>query len=565
MLRKNTDMGCIVISLLLWTAALAAGPGTAGAASEEICAVEGGDMTLYDLYMDNLDRDRDKAMEYAELFLGRVDSSVFSPHLAHLSDELAQWYEMEKFLVTKAVGWRMFSLRQYEGLSDRHGIAKAEYCLAKLYLKKGLYHKTLKYVTDAYRRFSEEGDEIGCMECYKLLGVVYQACKDYERSDEYFQAYVKAARIVNDSARLFLGLNNSAAFASSVGDTAKTLRLMEESVSLARRTGAVDWLCELYLNIAGLYLNPAGADKAESYLELARPLLSNIEQQGHYYTILGNLYMVRGDSKGATESYLNAVESYGEGEFDSRLRNVYGKLHSVYKESGDLYNAYNALSHLYELELGLDKDDVLIELFRTQNEIQREQELDLKERRKLRLILISASVLALLVSGISVVVFLVRKRAFAVRQKEMEIDRERELAEMRKVQQLRTDRIVGDVIVKLQGLAGEMKTVSSREKINSICNDLRNSKDEEEWKAASQYIPEFNGDFYQKLIRDFPDLSVNESRICVLLNQNMSTKQISAITRQSPDSINVARTRLRKKLGLTGSGLSIQEFLRRYN
>lgn len=532
---------------------------------QRLAAIEGADMTMYDLYVDNLDVDRDKAMECAELFLARIDSTVFSRDLARLSGDLAQWYEMEKFLLTRAVDWRLFSLRQYEGISDLHGTAKAEYCLAKLYLKKGLYHKTLKYVNDAYRIFTEEEDEIGRMECYKLLGVVYQACKDYERSEEFFQAYVKSARIVNDSARLFLGLNNSAAFASSVGDTAKTLKLMEESIRLARRTGAVDWLCELYLNIAGVYLNPSGADKAEEYLELARPLLSNIEQEGHYYTILGNLCIVKGDRQGAIESYLSAVDSYSKGEFDSKLRNVYSRLHSVYKESGDLYNAYDALNHLYELEVGLDKEDALIELFRTQNEIEREQAQDLKERQRLRLILISASVLALLISVISVVVFLVRKRAFAVRQKEMEIDKERELAEMRKVQQLRTDRIVGDVIVKLQGLAGEMKTVSSREKINSICNDLRNSKDDEEWKAASQYIPEFNSDFYQKLIRDFPDLSVNESRICVLLNQNMSTKQISAITRQSPDSINVARTRLRKKLGLTGSGLSIQEFLRRYN
>ena len=41
----------------------------------------------------------------------------------------------------------------------------------------------------------------------------------------------------------------------------------------------------------------------------------------------------------------------------------------------------------------------------------------------------------------------------------------------------------------------------------------------------------------------------------------MTTKDIAKITMQSPHSINIARYRLRAKLGLTGSDKTIQEFL----
>ena len=125
--------------------------------------------------------------------------------------------------------------------------------------------------------------------------------------------------------------------------------------------------------------------------------------------------------------------------------------------------------------------------------------------------------------------------------------------------------ILRGAIDKLQGLALEAKTSSERNRINTIIGELRNSKDEDSWKEVEQYVPEFNSTFFKNLIKDFPDLSINESRLCVFLNRNLSTKQISEITRQSPESINVARTRLRKKLGLTGNDMSIQEFLRKYN
>ena len=53
--------------------------------------------------------------------------------------------------------------------------------------------------------------------------------------------------------------------------------------------------------------------------------------------------------------------------------------------------------------------------------------------------------------------------------------------------------------------------------------------------------------------------------LCALLNMNMTTKEISEITRQSPHSINIARARLRSKFNLTGKTTSLQEFLSRYN
>jgi len=56
--------------------------------------------------------------------------------------------------------------------------------------------------------------------------------------------------------------------------------------------------------------------------------------------------------------------------------------------------------------------------------------------------------------------------------------------------------------------------------------------------------------FYLSLNQQFPDLTPGEKKLCALLRLNLSSKDISAITFQNPQSIDMARYRLRKKLNL---------------
>ena len=99
----------------------------------------------------------------------------------------------------------------------------------------------------------------------------------------------------------------------------------------------------------------------------------------------------------------------------------------------------------------------------------------------------------------------------------------------------------------------------------AVCTELSESNNKDNMEDMGNFMYEFDNDFYRKLKKQYPSLTVNESRICVLLNKNLSTKEISEITRQSPESINLARYRLRKKLGLTGKGMTIQDFLNNFN
>lgn len=56
--------------------------------------------------------------------------------------------------------------------------------------------------------------------------------------------------------------------------------------------------------------------------------------------------------------------------------------------------------------------------------------------------------------------------------------------------------------------------------------------------------------FYKVLLEKFPNLTQNERKLCALLRSGLSSKDIAVLTFQNPQSIDVARYRLRKKLKL---------------
>ena len=97
--------------------------------------------------------------------------------------------------------------------------------------------------------------------------------------------------------------------------------------------------------------------------------------------------------------------------------------------------------------------------------------------------------------------------------------------------------------------------------VQDIVHDLQASQDEHNWKEFEVHFTRVHSTFYQTLQERFPSLSPNERKLCAFLRLNMSTKDISAITQQSLNSITVARSRLRKKLQIEGEDLQLVDFL----
>ena len=75
---------------------------------------------------------------------------------------------------------------------------------------------------------------------------------------------------------------------------------------------------------------------------------------------------------------------------------------------------------------------------------------------------------------------------------------------------------------------------------------------DKDWEDFRLYFEEVHTDFFSKLKERFPDLGAADLKLCALIKLNLNMKQAASILRISPDSVKVARYRLRKKFTLNG-------------
>jgi DNA-binding CsgD family transcriptional regulator len=97
--------------------------------------------------------------------------------------------------------------------------------------------------------------------------------------------------------------------------------------------------------------------------------------------------------------------------------------------------------------------------------------------------------------------------------------------------------------------------------IQNIINTINAHDQEHLWSEFETSFNETDPDYLNRLAARFPDLTPNELKLCIFLKLNLRTKEISVITQQSLKSIEVGRTRLRKKLGIDNTNTNIASFL----
>jgi len=121
----------------------------------------------------------------------------------------------------------------------------------------------------------------------------------------------------------------------------------------------------------------------------------------------------------------------------------------------------------------------------------------------------------------------------------------------------------------LSHIAAKMKTIQkeavkeeTRSALRTIMAELNKAVDEEAWEEFNIRFQQVHNDFFTKINEKYPTLSPNEQRLCAFLKLNMTTKEISELTGQRISTIEIARTRLRKKLGITNTQTNLVSFLR---
>lgn len=102
--------------------------------------------------------------------------------------------------------------------------------------------------------------------------------------------------------------------------------------------------------------------------------------------------------------------------------------------------------------------------------------------------------------------------------------------------------------------------VEYRQAVGQLINMLEERLRLSDYDRFDVVFAEVHPSFNKNLLSRFPDLTAGELRLCAYIRMGLSIKDVAALTCNTPESVKVSRSRLRKKLGLDASD-NIESFL----
>jgi DNA-binding CsgD family transcriptional regulator len=101
----------------------------------------------------------------------------------------------------------------------------------------------------------------------------------------------------------------------------------------------------------------------------------------------------------------------------------------------------------------------------------------------------------------------------------------------------------------------------NQKKIRQIINELRLNLNKDIWKEFELRFTDIHPNFYNNLLRKHPSLTPSELRLCAFLRLNLSIKETALILQLNSKSVERARVRLRRKLGISNQDISLSSYL----
>lgn len=106
-------------------------------------------------------------------------------------------------------------------------------------------------------------------------------------------------------------------------------------------------------------------------------------------------------------------------------------------------------------------------------------------------------------------------------------------------------------IENLKKFSGENASADQQKSIRSLITGFKANLHENYWAEFEASFEQVHVDFYKNIEAKYPNLTLNERKLCALIRLNLSTKEISLITQQTIAALEQARYRLRKKMNLS--------------
>lgn len=526
----------------------------------------------YRQFIKNKNTNPDSAYSYAVTLLNDIDSTlIYNKEMAEVF-RFASKYEGDSLFKYKngvLYGEKAFNIYSKLGLEKE--AARILTDVADYNFKLGNKHFSFNNVLTAMELAKKHQDTITIRECSLIMERIHYYYHNDEKTSRLYNKFVSMSNESEiEQTQRTKALNNLFYYPILKEEIDSIITVAEE---IYEKYKINSHLVSIYLNAVLKYTDLSEMELAEKYLKKSLPLLRNIKDSGYYYSAEGYYNLMNNDFNKSIKSENLAKLYLNKGDFNPQmLLRSYDILQWIYMTRGEYENAYINLKNLTDIYINLVNEEKIIELSKSVNELQnkRTQEKNNSYKHTIRIVII-ALILALLAT-ITYFYASIQRRKLLRRNLQLEEEKHKnelkakdDLIKVKRLQQYQESIFIQGLITQLKEISRSKEKENINTKIIDIIRQLEGRNDISNWIEVEKSLEGNNNTFLENLVKEHPDLTINERRLCTFIHLNMSTKEISNITNQTINGINAARTRLRKKFGLTGDDKSLITYLDKFD
>jgi len=549
----------------------------------------------------------DSKIDSLETLINSVDSDIEKIDLV-LS--LAKVYRTQ--IPSKAISLSLEMKVLSDSLSYKKGQYLSRRLLAQSYAGLSNFQEAISYANQAKTFLNEDEDSYEKALLKRILGLVYsglgeldkaskcyftslqiceslgnKAClsssyngigdlfferKDYKMALKYYSDALAISRKLNDLVGVSRGLNNIAIVFSSDEKEDKALPLLFEASEINQILGERLWEGINYLNIAENYRTHKDYDLSLPYYLKADSIFTELK---HYilkaktYISISKYYFDINDEKHSIKYANLAFKISDERDYVLVKNRVSEWMYELYSDIGNEKKAFHyGLIH-FQLKdsLEIEKNAIKLSQMELLYQLEKKDQLRKIEQHKKDTRYIVA-ILTTAFVGLLIVILLrarykikVNNDLLVKKQLEAKIEiKDRELV-VNVMSLLKKNEVLANIVDNLMQVHDKAVKEETKIALIKIAKDIQESSEVEIWEEFEVRFKQAHGEYYDRLFNKFPNLSPNELKLCAFLKLNMSTKDISELTGKSLNSIEIARTRLRKKLGISNTKTNLISFI----
>ena len=486
---------------------------------------------------------------------------------------------------------------------DQKRISSLDIVIGAIYEETGLWNDALAMYMNALQVCNIIDNQAGKAKVYNNIGKLYYSRNELNKAEGLYNKAIAINKTLNIRPELFNNYNNLAGIYSLRHNPSKALEYALIALNQLDINKDFYSLSIVYSNIGNLYQDMGNLQVALSYYQQA----AGIQEKQSFHIALvrsflsiASLYESLKNKDSATFYIFKSLGLAGSLDNPSqklvayRAAAKYLEKTGNYKQAFDLYARYVVLNDSLEALNSLTKIEQIQSVYEVVNKekdnkiLQQKVNLQQLYIQRQRIVLIAAVVIFLFF--IVFVLNLIRhnrtereKNQMIMNQAELlhqhektlllnkehslelELDYKNRQLTSYALHLVRNNEFVLKTTDELkQILLGVNPREKERsERIRNMISELHQYSSGHDWEEFRLYFEEVHPSFEKNLSNEFPDLSPNDKKICALLKLGLSTKEIASITTRELRSVESARNRLRKKLGLAAE-INIHTFLSQF-